>query len=271
MAWILQGNPNRFDIDDYLARYHFVYWSAPTNQKEFAVGDRVFIWRAGESSGAIAIGRLRELPTRISAVKFPAALGEDLWRAEAIAPSDIKVGVEIEEVRLSREEGMLERNILKTHPVIQKSRIITYPQGTVFRLRAEEREALENIWGASTAIESSDATYAALEGAPQLKAHFRRERSRKLIEQKKEQSKKQHGKLYCEICNLSFEDVYPPPLGSNFIEAHHKVPLSKVESMVRTTLDDLMMVCSNCHRMIHRTSNCEGNLRLLLEHFAGRI
>lgn len=271
MAWILQGNPNRFDIDDYLARYHFIYWSAPTNQKDFAIGDRVFIWRAGESSGVIAIGRLHELPIQISAVKLPEALGEDLWRTEAIAPSDIKVGVEIEEVRLSCEEGMLERNTLKIHPAIQKSRIITYPQGTVFKLRAEESEALENMWDASPTVESSDATYSAPEGTPQLKTHFRRERSRKLVERKKEQFKKQYGKLFCEVCGLSFEDMYPPSLGSNFIEAHHKVPLSEVEGMVRTTLDDLMMVCSNCHRMIHRTLNSEGNLKLLVEHFAGRI
>jgi hypothetical protein len=35
MSWIFQGNPNRFDIDDYLSRYTYIYWSAPTNQKEF--------------------------------------------------------------------------------------------------------------------------------------------------------------------------------------------------------------------------------------------
>lgn len=166
---------------------------------------------------------------------------------------------------------MLDRNTLKFHPLIQKNRIITNPQGTVFRLSAEESEALEKMWDASPVVESSDAIYSAAEGTPQLKTHFRRERSRKLVEQKKAQFKKDHGKLYCEICNHSFEDVYPPSLGSNFIEAHHKVPLSKVENIVRTTLNDLMMVCSNCHRMIHRTANSEGNLKLLLEHFARRI
>lgn len=35
MSWIFQGNPNRFDIDDYHSRYTYIYWSTPTNQKEF--------------------------------------------------------------------------------------------------------------------------------------------------------------------------------------------------------------------------------------------
>ena len=61
MAWILQGNPNRFDIDEYLSRYTFIYWSAPTNQKDFSIGDSVFIWRAGADAGIIAYGKVKEL------------------------------------------------------------------------------------------------------------------------------------------------------------------------------------------------------------------
>lgn len=39
MAWIFQGNPKIFDIDDYLARYpELVYWRAPRYQREIAVG-----------------------------------------------------------------------------------------------------------------------------------------------------------------------------------------------------------------------------------------
>ncbi len=75
MAWILQGSPTRFDIDDYLTRYPFVYWSAPRHQGEFSVGDRVFLWRAGDAAGAVAIGRIRELPTARSSVAHPEALG----------------------------------------------------------------------------------------------------------------------------------------------------------------------------------------------------
>lgn len=63
MSWILQGNPDVFDVDSYVSQYPFVYWSAPMHQKQIAIGDDVFIWRSGKLSGAIARGRVGELPT----------------------------------------------------------------------------------------------------------------------------------------------------------------------------------------------------------------
>lgn len=266
MAWILQGNPKRFDIDDYLSRYSFIYWSTPTNQKEFAVGDRVFIWRAVEQSGAIAIGIVKELPVPRSDVKMPEALGDDLWVSQQDEPSEIKVGIEVEEVKLTPEEGMLERETLKNHPVIGKNRIITNPVGTVFRLNSEEEHILGSLWKTDYAGDGN-LSFSAIEGLPKLKSHYRRERSRKLISLKKEQYKRTHGVLRCEICGLSFAEIYPEALGEDFIEVHHKTPLSQIENVVRTTLDDLLLVCANCHRMIHRTKDCEQNLELLLAHF----
>ncbi len=102
----------------------------------------------------------------------------------------------------------------------------------------------------------------------QLKSHYRRERSGKLISLKKEQYKKVKGLLRCEICGLSFAEIYPKSLGEDFIEVHHKTPLSQIEIAVRTTLDDLLLVCANCHRMIHRTKDYEQNLELLPNHFS---
>ena len=53
----------------------------------------------------------------------------------------------------------------------------------------------------------------------------------------------------CEVCGLSFEDVYGE-IGRDFIEVHHIKPVSEGERMVN--LADLVMLCSNCHSMIHR-------------------
>ena len=39
--------------------------------------------------------------------------------------------------------------------------------------------------------------------------------------------------------------------GRGFIECHHRRPLSELRGHQRTRLDDLALVCSNCHRMIH--------------------
>lgn len=266
MAWIFQGNPKRFDIDDYLSRYSFIYWSTPTNQREIVIGDRAFIWRSGEISGLIAVGTIRELPVPRYDVKTTEALGDDLWVSQKDEPSEIKVGIEVEEIKLTLEEGMLERESLKAHPIISKNRIITNPVGTVFRLNSEEEQALIKLWNAEYS-NGTNFIISAVEGTLQLKSHYRRERSRKLIAQKKEQYKKLNGLLRCEVCGLSFVEIYPKSLGEDFIEVHHKTPLSQIESTVRTTLDDLLLVCANCHRMIHRTKDCEQNLDLLLNHF----
>jgi 5-methylcytosine-specific restriction protein A len=42
-------------------------------------------------------------------------------------------------------------------------------------------------------------------------------------------------------------------LGEEFCEVHHLQPSSKADGVVKTELGDLSIVCSNCHRIIHRT------------------
>src|SRR5262245_58712141 len=112
MSWILQGNPKRFDIDAYLSSYLYIYWIAPTNQRDFALADRVFIWRAGEQAGAVAIGRVQELPVARHSVRHPEALGDDLWASTPSPPPAVVIGIAIEEVRLTPEQGMLTRTAL---------------------------------------------------------------------------------------------------------------------------------------------------------------
>lgn len=90
-----------------------------------------------------------------------------------------------------------------------------------------------------------------LEGNARLSTHIRRERDRDIIQKKKAAVLQQEGKLCCEACGFDFNAVYGEH-GENFCEVHHIVPLSKADGVVKTTLEDLAIVCSNCHRMIHR-------------------
>ncbi len=41
-------------------------------------------------------------------------------------------------------------------------------------------------------------------------------------------------------------------IGSDFIEGHHTVPISELKGEVKTKVKDVALVCSNCHRMLHR-------------------
>lgn len=57
----------------------------------------------------------------------------------------------------------------------------------------------------------------------------------------------------CIVCQFSFEDVYGPALGTDFIHVHHLIPLSEVgESYQIDPIKDLRPVCPNCHAMLHR-------------------
>ena len=60
-----------------------------------------------------------------------------------------------------------------------------------------------------------------------------------------------HGKR-CKACGFDFEIVYGV-YGADFIEVHHKYPLSKLNQKTKINpAKDLTVVCSNCHSMIHK-------------------
>jgi hypothetical protein len=84
------------------------------------------------------------------------------------------------------------------------------------------------------------------EGGRRLVLHLQRERNRRVVLRKK----KQAASLDCEVCGFSFGRGY----GSDaveYCEVHHLVPLAKAAEGFRTRLEDLAIVCANCHRVIH--------------------
>lgn len=63
-----------------------------------------------------------------------------------------------------------------------------------------------------------------------------------------------HGTI-CKACGFDFEKVYGER-GRGFIEVHHINPLFSIDKETDINPEtDLVPVCSNCHRMIHRKKN----------------
>lgn len=92
------------------------------------------------------------------------------------------------------------------------------------------------------------------EGKRKMILHKTRERNQKVVMKAKENwSRLNNGNITCEICDFSFVEKYGS-LGINFIEAHHKTPLSELNAESYTSIEDLAALCSNCHRMIHKTN-----------------
>lgn len=96
-----------------------------------------------------------------------------------------------------------------------------------------------------------DDDYEADESRVIMRAHKSRERDRTLVRRKKDLVRKKLGKLACEACGFDFEATYGER-GGDYIECHHTKPVSELAPGEKTTVADLALVCSNCHRMIHR-------------------
>ena len=94
------------------------------------------------------------------------------------------------------------------------------------------------------------------EGFPEGKIferiHKSRERNSIIIHQFKTEALKLNGCLECSCCGFDFSTEYGE-LGNEFIEVHHLKPLSAMqENGEMTSKEDLVLVCSICHSMIHR-------------------
>lgn len=80
--------------------------------------------------------------------------------------------------------------------------------------------------------------------------HRVRERDPKLRKAKLAAVRKAHGRVACEACGFDFAATYGAERAAEFIECHHTTPLH-VTGAVETRLEDLALLCSNCHRMVH--------------------
>lgn len=89
------------------------------------------------------------------------------------------------------------------------------------------------------------------EGRVYERIHKNRERNSALIRLVKNERLLSNNNLKCEVCGFDFKEVYGE-LGDGFIEAHHTVPVCELDENNETRKEDIILVCSNCHSMLHR-------------------
>ena len=99
--------------------------------------------------------------------------------------------------------------------------------------------------------DEDEESFTVKEGKVIYKLHKHIERNSKINKKKKENYLKKNGKLNCEVCGFDFYEKYGE-LGKGFMECHHRKPLHEIKEESETTLNDLALVCANCHRMLHR-------------------
>lgn len=115
-----------------------------------------------------------------------------------------------------------------------------------------------------------DETFADVSYNEEFKTYFNIhrdiDRDTKLIRKIKQDFLKKHHKLFCEICHTNFELIYGE-VGKEFIEIHHLIPLGYLKQLIDEGKDieyikqqqEYLMVCSNCHSMLHRNKHWYNN------------
>lgn len=117
-----------------------------------------------------------------------------------------------------------------------------------FNLTVEE--ALEKAYRAVAVSPPDDPVAESREGRRKLALHWRRERNGTVAYEAKARALRE-GRLRCEVCGFDFAAFYGP-IGREFIEAHHKTPLARLDPDKGgiTKLSDISLLCANCHRMV---------------------
>lgn len=143
-----------------------------------------------------------------------------------------------------------------------------------FTMRPELAGALEELGltrDATPPDEPNDPSDA-LEGEAWLAMarHRRREsalRQRKIAEAIE---RSLDGRLRCQVpkCGFDFKSVYGST-GTGYAQVHHLKPLSSRAGPERTSLRDLIVVCANCHVMIHRFGALRDPRELIVRRRAG--
>jgi hypothetical protein len=121
-------------------------------------------------------------------------------------------------------------------------KLLVYSHNKVAFLDADEAEFLNDCFGIA---DPASGPPELPEGDPRFVNHQRRERKSRVVLRKKAAAPRP---LQYEICQFVFVHHYRNVI--DFIECHHLLPLGIGGPRI-TSDRDLILVCANCHRIIH--------------------
>jgi 5-methylcytosine-specific restriction protein A len=234
-------------------------WSCG-NSRSIAVGSRVFLLRQGvEPKGIVASGWVTQSP-----------FADEHWDENRAAKGDKAFFITFAADALLNPDN---KPPLDLRP---------YASGPLSEIRVDAPAsgnsisdaaaiALSEAWADHIGITSielgkADPELALLEGSKKRIFITHRSRERALREAKIKQAINQShdGRLRCEVpeCGFDFEAVYGS-LGVGFAHVHHLKPLAEANAPTITRLEDLAVVCANCHAMVHVGGECRDLITLI--------
>jgi MoxR-like ATPase len=134
-SWIFQGNPKYFQMDAYLESRREFSWTVNQHAADIKTGDRVYIWRAGENSGIVAVAEA------ISDVSVQPDDFSGYW-IEAPKDNDKRDRVRLRLLELRTRNTLLRSELRLKLPDL---RIISSPQGTNFPITPQQDEIIRQL------------------------------------------------------------------------------------------------------------------------------
>lgn len=118
-------------------------------------------------------------------------------------------------------------------------------------------DALNNLTNNLGKFEEFDEDIVITEGIDAYLLSKKYTRSQKLRNQAIEFYSQKNNGLFCDICRFDFKEVYGNP-AKGYIEMHHLKPIymyrdGDEQKTIDKAISNLIPVCANCHRVIHRS------------------
>jgi hypothetical protein len=237
-TWIFQGNPNVFDIDNYVTNHRYIWWSL--RQEHFSdtieINDEVFLWRSdgGQrgTGGILAKAKVVGLPNDITDNES----AKDYWHTDDWENQYLAVKLEVIEVRL--KEGFISRLSLLEHPVLKDLLILRLRQQTNYLISPEHANELQELWAASYSNLKKEKTLIDMEYL--IGVEITETEKEQLIKSRIGQSDFKKALLSvekkCRLCGVSDE---------RFLVASHIKPWSKSNNQERIDVNNGLLLCPN--------------------------
>ena len=254
--WAAICQPDRYRFDEEYAAHSESTWTLPKG--DVRAGDGILVWMAGGKKrrrrGIAAVGTVltdpEVMPQPTHLQKYwnddsGTVISRQAWvRYERLRNLPLQLGGDCDELLLSLK--------------------VSRSQGSgAFEVTREQWNQVSEILGGFEVpttlpldLDIEASAYSDVEGRRRLVLHYRLDRSSELVRRKKVQVLQQTGKLACECCGFDFGETFGDA-GTGFCECHHIQPLHTLRQETISTLEDLAIVCANCHRMLHRIPECD--------------
>jgi hypothetical protein len=145
--FIFQGNPDRFDIDGYLAQAKGrISWLMTSSYKEITAGDQVFISRARGSKRLYeSYGIIAECVAEGSAsIRSDDPNAMKFWTENEGTTESYRVWLKL--IRIAERGLPLDHKQIADNPVLASTGPLGYSAGTNYKLKPHESEELNELW-----------------------------------------------------------------------------------------------------------------------------